>query len=491
MIKSYSEWGKLNEVDELTEPKLVGKYINGIIQTYDKAPSVRPSRNVQDFMNAKATQPLGTFMRGVSGRTSAEILEAVIDDWYKWPSQSEARSVIISYINNDDDLSNLAAWGLPFGKVLQSDPTLIAGLGSVGKSMLRSAGNVITKSASKGGRGLFSWVPKMFRMGESNSSLNEAGAVAAVAGVLTKIGIGSLLSATTRYALYGKESLEDDLLFSWTTPYLPDVKGLVGDDPIISTYVSVFNTMMMIVYDSWNLCMGQERYGNNQNPIMSWQNGDNYISAYYKQFYESDPDIKSNFVTFMNKLKAACLNDMKHPSVFQNSPFYYTGDNVRVNFDNGESKAIPLSGWYKWLMDNYKKYSFIPVSKTEFIAKDRKGTFSPLSPVGINDAVQGDPTREVTLQFPDGSISNLSVLELEIYLANSKEIENYEVETQNITTGGSSIILKNREGAPTQKTQGPEIPVKNPSIVKGSTFDEIGLNIQAEDITSFVGMGDV
>jgi hypothetical protein len=484
MIKSYSDWGKLNEVDELTEPKLTGKYINGIIQAYEKLPAVRPSRDVQQFTNAKATQPLSTFMRSVSGRTSAEILESVINDWYKWPDDSETKKVLLSYINNDDDLSNLAGFGLPFGKVLQADPSLLAGLGSIGKSALKATAKVATKGAS---RGIFGWVPKLFGIRESNTRVNE-GAVLAAAGAFI---FGTLLSATTRYALYGKESLEDDILMSWTTPYLPDIKGIVGDDPIISTYVSVFNTMMMIIYDSWNLCMGQEKYGNNPNPILSWQNGDNYISAYYKQFYESDPDIKSNFVTFMSNLKTACLNDMKNPSKFQKSPFYYTGDKVRVNFDNGDSKGIPLSEWYKWLRDNYKKYTFIPVSTTEFIAKDRDGQFAPLAPLGINDVAIGDPTRQITLQLPDGSISTPSLLELEVYLANSKNTPNYEVESQDVTTGGSSLILKAREDVKAGEPQENDIPAKNSPVVTGSTFEEIGLNIQAEDLTSFVGMGNV
>lgn len=482
MIKSYSDWGRLNEVDELTEPRLTGKYINGIIQAYDKFPGKRPSRNVKDFANAKDTQPLSTFMKGVSGRTSSQILDAVIEDWYKWPNDSEAKRVLLDYINNSDDLSNLAAWGLPFGKVIQSDPSILAGLGAVGKSIAKAAGSVATKATSKGG--LFGWVPKLFGVKESASQLNE-GAVLALLGSLA---IGTLLSATTRYSLYGKESLESDLLVSWTTPYLPEVKGIVGDDPIISTYVSVFNTMMMIIYDAWNLCMGQDKYGDVQNPILNWQSSDNYINAYYKQFYENDPDIKSSFITFMSELKSACLSDMKKPSKFQKSPFYYTGDKVRVNFDNGETKMIPLSNWYKWLRDNYKSYMFIPVSDAEFIAKDRKGRFSPLLALGIEGAVPGDPTREVTLQLPDGLISTPSVLELEVYLTNSKNTPSYEVESQDLTSGGSSIVLRKKDDS--EKIDN-DIPSKNPSVVKGSTLEEISTNLQSEDLTSFVGMGNI
>lgn len=484
MLKGYSEWERLNEVDELTEPKLTGKYINGIIQAYEKFPSARPSRDVQQFPNAKGTQPLSTFVRSRSGKTSAEIIESVINDWYKWPDSSEAKKILIGYIKNDDDLSNLAGLGLPFGKVLQSDPGLIAGLGSVGKSLAKSATKAAVRSTPKG---LFSWVPKLFGIRESNSRINEGAALALVGSFI----VGTLLSATTRYALYGKESLEDDPIVSWTTPYLPDIKGIIGDDPIIATYVSTFNTTMMLVYDAWNLCMGQDKYGNNKNPILSWQNGDNYISAYYKQFYEPDADIKSSFNTFMNNLKTACLNDMKNPSKFKDSPFYYTGDKVRVNFDNGDSKAVPLSEWYKWLRDNYKTYLLIPVSDSEFIAKYRKTPFAPLAPLGINDLPPGDPARQITLQLPDGSISTPSLLELEVYLANSKNVPNYEIESQDVTKGGSSLILKELEDVKAGEPQENDIPAKNPPVVKGSSFEDIGLNIQSEDLTSFVGMGNI
>lgn len=483
MIKSYSDWERLNEVDELTEPRLTGKYINGIIQAYEKFPGARPSRDVKQFPNAKDTQPLSTFVKGMSGKTSAEIVVSVINNWYRWPDESSSKKVLIDYIENEDDLSNLAGFGLPFGKVLQSDPSLIAGLGSIGKSAVRMA----AKGAKTASKGMFGWVPKLFGLKESNTKMNEG----AVLGFVGAFLFGTLLSATTRYTLYGKESLEDDPLLSWTTPYLPDIKGIIGDDPIIATYVTTYNTAMMLVYDAWNLCMGQDKYGNDPNPILSWQNGDNYISAYYKQFYESDAEIKSSFTTFMSNLKTACLNDMKNPSKFKDSPFYYTGDKVRVNFDNGDSQAIPLSEWYKWLRDNYKKYTFIPVSESEFIAKNREGEFTPLAPLGINEVAIGDPTRQITLQLPDGSISTPSLLELEVYLANSKNVPNYEVESQDVTKGGSSLILKAKEDVKAGEPQESDIPAKNSPVVKGSTFEEIGMNIQAEDIRSFVGMGNV
>jgi hypothetical protein len=484
MIKRYSDWERINEVDELTEPTLAGKYINGIIQTYEKYPSVRPSRNVQDFANAKETQPLSTFMKGVSGKRSSQILESVIDQWYKWPDESEAKKVLLAYINNDDDLSNLASFGLPFGKVLQSDPTIALGLGSLGKTAIKAA----AKGATKAGRSLFGWVPKLFGIKESNTRINEG----AVAGFLAALAAGALLSASTRYALYGKESIKDDMFFSWTTPYLPDVKGIIGDDPIIATYVSVFNTMMMLIYDSWNLCMGQDKYGSSPNPILNWQSSGNYIATYYKEFYESDQDIKSNFISFINNLKAACLKDMKRPSVFQNSPFYYSGDKVRVNFDDGRSESIKISDWYKWVRENYKKYILVPITTTEFTASNREGDFSPLSPLGINEPAKGDPMREVTLQFPNGTVAKLSILQLELYLKNSEKVKQYEVESEDLTKGGSSIILRNREGEERPDAQDQmDIETKNPSVVKGSTFDQISLNIQKEDLQSFIGMGDV
>jgi hypothetical protein len=237
--------------------------------------------------------------------------------------------------------------------------------------------------------------------------------------------------------------------------------------------------------------MGQEKYGSEPNPIMSWQERSNYITEYYRTYYESDPDIKSNFINFMSLLKDACLDDMKNSKIFRDTPFYYTGDKVRVNFENKAPENIELSEWFKWLRANYKNYIFFPVSKVEFDAKKRDGKFAPLSPLGINDEAQGDPTRQITLQLPDGSITNLSLLELEVYLVNSKNTELYQVESQDVITGGSSIILKEDEESKDGGTIQSDIPSKNPSVIKGSTLKEIAENIQAEDLTSFIGMGDI
>lgn len=485
MIKRYSEWSRINEVDELTEPKLIGKYIDRIIQTYQSSPNARPSRDVSLFPNAKETQPLSTFIKSRSGKTSAEIILSVIDDWYEWPSESQAKKVLTGYIRNEDDLSNLSSFGLPFGKVIQQDPTLAL----IGSGGALKAGGKLLKSGVRGTKKLFSWVPKLFGVKESRqqSDVNEG----FIVGLVASFVIGSLLSATTKYSLYGKESIEDDVLLSWTTPYLPDINPIIGDDPIVATYVNVYNVMMMIVYDAWNLCMGQEKYGSEPNPIMSWQERSNYITEYYRTYYESDPDIKSSFIGFMSSLRSACLQDMKNPKIFQDTPFYYTGDKVRVNFEDGRTENIDLSNWFKWLRENYKAYIFVPLSKTEFDAKKRDGKFAPLSPLGVSDEPKGDPTRQITMQLPDGSVSNLSLLELEIYLLNSKNTNLYEIETQDIIEGGSSIVLKESEQAEDGGTIQSDIPAKNPTVVKGSTLKEIVSNIQSEELSSFVGMGDV
>jgi hypothetical protein len=484
MIKSYSDWQAVNEVDELTEFNLPGKYINNIIKAYENAPKYRPSRDVSEFQNTKGTQPLSTFVKGISSRKSAEIITSVINDWYKWPSESKTKSVLINYINNEDDLSNLAAMGLPFGKVFQADPILaIPSL------------KVLTKGVGKVGKGLFKMIPKLF-MKESNSQVNkdqrlneDFGATALAIGI--SILVGSLLSAGTKYTLYGKESVEDDLLFSWTTPYLPDIQGVAGDDPIIATYVAVFNTAMMLVYDAWNLCMGQEKYGEEKNPILSWQSGNNYINSYYKQFYENDPDIRSGFSKFMSDLRAACLSDMKNPEIFQKSPFYYTGDKVRVNFEGKDPISIAYPEWQKWVKDNYKNYILIPVSKTEFQAKEREGVFSPLSPLGITETPKGDPMRNITVQFPTGAISNLSLLELELWLLNPDNVKSYGIESQDVVTGGSSLILNQKEEVDSEEESKPNLPTQNPTIVEGSTLEQISTNIKSEDLESFVGMGNI
>ena len=479
MIKSYSQWERINEVDELTEPVLTGKYFDGIVQAYESSPGMRPSRDVKNFPNAKSTQPLSTFIKSRSGKTSAEIISDVINDWYDWPSDSQAKKILLGYINNSDDLSNLSAFGTPFGKVIQADPS-IAYIGP------KTAFKAI-KSVAKGTRKLFGWVPKLLGMKESRiqSNTNEG----AIVGIIGTIVVGTLLSAATKYTLYGKESLQDDPLVSWITPYLPDINPVFKEDPIIASYVHVYNVMMMIVYDAWNLCMGQEKYGNEPNAILSWKNQNNYITEYYNQYYEPDADIKSSFVTFMGSLKNACMKDMESPNKFQGAPFYYTGDKVRVHFEDGRTENIELSGWYPWLKSNYKTYMFVPVSSVEFNAEKRKGPFAPLSSLGLEEVAKGDPTRQITVTFPDGSVSNFSLLELEIYLLNSNNTGSYEIETENVIGGGSTLVLKNREGV--QEEVSPDVPTKNPSIIEGSTLKEIATNLKSEDLSSFIGMGDV
>lgn len=342
------------------------------------------------------------------------------------------------------------------------------------------------------GKGLFKMIPKLFTKEShiyrgKNERLNEDFGISAL---VVSILVGSLLSASTKYTLYGKESLQDDMLFSWTTPFLPDVQGVIGDDPILATYVSTFNTVMMMVYDSWNLCMGQEKYGEQKNPILDWQNAESYINAYYKQFYESDADIRPGFVSFMEELKQACLNDMKNPELFKNCPFYYTGEKVRINFENKDSISVSQGEWFKWLKDNYTKYLLVPVSKVEFNASERKEKFAPLSSLGVTDTPKGDPTRSITVQLPDGSITNLSLLELELYLLNSENSESFKLQFQDVTTGGSSVILENKEGTkPSEKEV--DLPTTNPSIIQGSTLKQIATNIKTEELESFFGMGNV
>jgi len=484
MIKRYSDWETMNEVDELTEPKLVGKYFNSIVDTYTKHPSVRPSRDIKNFPNAKGSVQLGPFVKTLSGKTSSQILEGVVNNWYKWPNNSEAKKVILQYINNDDDLSNLAAFGVPFGKGILADPTVLS-FGSIGKSAVKSLGK------SK----LFSWVPRLLRISESDQRINE-GAIAAVGGFLAKLGFAALLSASTRYVMYGKESIEDDLFFSWTSPYLPDIKGVIGDDPIIVTYVTTFNTAMMMVYDAWNLCMGQEKYGTEPNPILNWnQAKGNYINQYYEEFYKNDDDISTGFRTFMANLKEACMRDMKNPKMFESCPFYYNGDKIRVNYDDGRTTLMTVDEWFKWVKDNYRNYIIIPVTETQFTLKKRDGEFAPLSPIGITDPVKGDPMRQVTIEFPDGKVGNISVLQLELLLMDEETSSMYEVESQNLTEGGSNLVLRMKEGADEGAQQSSPSPDKiatvEPSILKGSSLQEIFLNLKKETLSSFIGMGDI
>jgi len=108
MLRKFSDWRKINEVEELTEIQLWGKYFNNIISVYRKYPGIRPSRDPKRYQNAKASKTLADFINSKGGGTSAEILISVINEWYDWPDQSSAKKVLIDYINNDDDLSNLS-----------------------------------------------------------------------------------------------------------------------------------------------------------------------------------------------------------------------------------------------------------------------------------------------------------------------------------------------------------------------------------------------
>jgi len=508
MIKSYAEWHNINEVDEFTEVNIIGKYMDKIIEAYRKNPTARPCREMDKFPNAKGFKNLADFVKSKSNGTSAEILVGVIDEWYQWPD-SKSRNILVEYINNEDDLSNLAGLGLPFGKVIMQDPTLVLSLPGLVKSGTKASVGVVKK--------LFSWVPKLFE-NQRYQPINE-GVPIAIGVFLLRVAAGALLSAGTKYTLYGKESLQSDVMTSWLMPYLPNIRGLVGDDPIISTYVCAYNFMMMLIFDAWNLSMGQEKYGKDDNPIISWETADNsnYIKNFYKDFYESDPDIKNNFVKFMSSLKSACMQDMKTPEKFKDCPFYYTGEKVRVNFDDNRVENINLSEWPKWVRENYTKYKLTPVgeSAVEFNAQERKTPFAPLSLMGISETPKGDPMREITLQFPDGSTTKLSLLQVELFLESSQNILNrYEISSENVVQGGSSIILKEREG-PSQQSPGSEqgepstqtdtedgakageqvakeeLPITPPQISSGSTLEQIYDNLKDEDLSSFSGMGQI
>lgn len=483
MIKRFSDWHRVNEVKELTDENIWGKYFENIVSAYRKYPDAKPSRDVNNYPNAKGMPQLAEFMYSKGSGTSAEILESVIDEWYKWPSQSKTRSILINYVNNDDDLSNLTL-GTVVGSSMGDILTGIGGLKALAKTFFKGstkgAGKAATKAALKAESSHLKY--------NKSQEINE--------GVMAVIATEALLWAlgtAINYTLYGSEEVYDDPILFWAAPYLPAFKGIAGDNPLKATYVTAFNFGMALIYDAWNLSMGQEKYGNISNPILSWQNERNYITDFFNEFY--DDDMKSGFSSFMNSLKAACLSDSKNPEIFKDSPFYYTAEKMRVIFEDGRIEDVGFADWQKWVRSNYQNYYFYPIAPTEFNAKKRQGGFRPLGILGVNDQVPGDPFREITVKWNDGSVGKYTLLQFEMWLLTSGKANNYSIAKQDILGGGSTIELAWKESPENSTLSNPPedkpIVKTSPLVKSNSTFDEIAIDLQADTIDSFTGMGDV
>lgn len=493
MIKRFSDWEKINEVDELTEIVLLGKYLSRIIEAYRKYPDVKPSRDVKTYKNGAKSPSLADFMSSIPKDTpSSQILISVIDKWYKWPQSSKSRKVLVDYINNEDDLSNLTVsnvvMGMP-GEIV----TASGALKSLVKMFAKGSARAVTKSAAKSAAKAAESFDNRYSKSEE---LNE-GAVAAVAGwIAVEAGLWALGTAIN-YTLYGNEEVESDILLSWSSPYIPQFKGVIGDNPLTMTYVATFNFAMGLIYDAWSLAMGQDKYGEQSNPILSWQRENNYITDFYNQYYDSS--MKSGFTQFMNSLKDACIADSKNNQLFSSTPLYYVPPKMTVFFEDGKTQSIDIGEWQKWTRANYNNYYIKPRSENQFSAIRRLNGFTPLEKLGINSKVQGDPFREITIKWNNGQVSKSSLLQLESWLKESGKGDSYEIKSQDIVEGGSNIELDLKGEGDAKDQQAQTIAEAPPmeekpmisSIRVGSTFDEIAINLQAQNIESFTGMGDV
>ena len=531
MIKDFKKWNIVNEVDELTEMKPKSKYMAKIIEAYRNMPDVRPSRNPNKYVNAKkilkgwtkrksdspdfvkstiassykqlygieakAEDIIGNtnlsiklheFIQQKKEGTYADVLCSVIEEWYRWPDASSAKSVLIDYIKNDDDLANLTVSG-----VVRSDPTQAIAAAQVGKDLLK-IGKKVIPSASNSLDGLFKKVSALFKKKVNESSVNEA--LPAVAVLAIDYIVWDIVSGAWKYIAYGDiEEIEDDALLSWISPYLnKDFVGIFGDDPISASYFSVFNTMMMVIYDAWNMCMGQSKYGSDDNPIKSWNTGkNNYIDSYYESFCESDDEVSRSFRTFMTRLNVACNNDSKNPAVFESCPWFYTSGRIIVKLiSEGQNLIIRQEELSSWVKNNASKYRIVPSDNSSvFYAKLREGDFMPLRSLGIKKKVEGSPLREVVLTLdgiPVGTKGNkkLTLADLELSLiANKKKgrLKGMRVSFEDITKSpdGKTLMLVSKDFDEKKKEE----------KLDDMNFEEIKKRLREEKPSDFAGADDI
>jgi hypothetical protein len=74
---------------------------------------------------------------------------------------------------------------------------------------------------------------------------------------------------------------------------------------------------------------------------------------------------------------------------------------------------------------------------------------------------------------------------------NPENSKSYDIESQDVIKGGSSLILKQKQGVDSPEESKPNLPTQNPTIVEGSTLEQISANIKSEELESFVGMGNI
>lgn len=509
-IKSFGEWQKIFEVDELTEMKPPERFIQGLVSTMKAHPGVRPSRDPADYLNARMMNPkykegkwfreaanlqrkfaetstqqkpskssigrdvlvspkkigvgiknpkeyvgepedatntgtfyaylkrdetceLWDFISQRKNQSYAQLLGSIIEDYYSWPEKSNSKKVLLDYINNDDDLNNLS-----LSKVLGSEPSWLLGASK------KSVAKAVTAA------GLLDMVPSLLSIGkEKTTKTNEAlGAVASFIGLWA---LSDLLDASWSYVAYGdKEKIEDSTFISWLAPILPKTEGIWKEDPLKADYASAFNTMMMLIYDAWNLCMGQESYGNaGANPIRSFSKGstNNYLTV-FSSTYCKDDDLKQSFTSFMIKLNLACTKDQQTPSMFAACPFFYTSGKVVVFMEDSkkEVKMAPEE-FLSWIRKNWKDYTVESQNRPDFYTAANRSGKRPLRFVkNSQKLVDGiDPTKPLNVSIYDRTGTSLQKKQLVSRLGNGITLIDVENELRNLWKPESSISIRSQK----------------------------------------------
>lgn len=526
MIQHFSDWSKVNEVKELSErPKK--KFIDEIVQAYAKYPKFPPSRDINDYPNStksqeklkiindareqenilsssasslsiakpqglltkdqwksvwasykpeekklvfssptpKETLKLDEFIKQRAGQSFKNILLAVINDWYQWPEESQTRTVLEKYIKNDDDLDNV-----DIRKIIASDPSILLPIGV-------------------GGVACFAGLP-------------------VIATLAVEIPIQLAVSSLISYVAYGDiDAVKDDTLLQLTSPILPDIKGLFGDDPFQKDYQSVFNTMMLLIYDTWNLCMGQEANmdwkrpvwdeSKNTSPIRSFNSGNksNYLDIYMQTYCKSS-DIKGSFIYFMKELNDACSKDQNNSEIFYDCPFFYTGGKILLinSDDNGKTSRLTPNEFKDWIKNNYVKNEIqatsIPLAfyyssrKSRLFARafTRKDSFFSNVSQKLNAQIKMyNPSGVMVEKIVDnkGQLFTLPDLENKIItkIVKNKDYK-FRIQYENISNGGNKIVFEMVK----KKAKS-----KKPTVSLDSIKEDIILSSPSE----FSGMRDI
>lgn len=533
MIQQFSDWSKVNEVEELTEKRPKKKFIDQIAQTYAKYPKIPPSRDINDYPNStksqenlkiindaieqenilssyaspsntpnskdsattdswksawasykpveknlvfkspvKDTLKLDEFIKQRPSATFKDILLAVIKDWYKWPEGSQARTVLEKYFSNDDDLDNVT-----LKKVINSDPSILLLQGGLA------------------GLACFAGAP-------------------VIATLALDFCIGYAVSSSYSYIAYGDiEAIEDDPILNPIAPFLPKIKGAdpfgTGSeyDPFQTDYQSVFNIMMLLIYDTWNLCMGQEANidwkrpvwdeSKNTNPIRSFNSGNksNYLDIYMQTYCKSS-DIKGSFINFIKELNNACSNDQNNSEIFYDCPFFYTGGKILLinSDDNGKTSRLTPNEFKDWIKTNYVNNEIqatsIPLAfyysarKSRLFARSftRKSNFFSNVSKKLNAQIKMYGPSGVTVEKlinSKGQLFTLPDLENKVItkIVKNKDYK-FRIQYENISNGGNKIVFEMVK----KKAKS-----KKPSV----SIDSIKEDIISSSPSEFSGMRDI